>query len=339
MESIVYSKIIDFIRPKLSPTQFGFLSKRCSVSQLLSCYSEVMKGFDSGHDSDMIYLDFRKAFDSVAHKELLFKLWRIGITGPLWSWFDNYLLDRHHYVSFEGAISTEMHVRSGVPQGSILGPLLFLIYINDIHEVVRTSSEFIFADDTKILQKAVPNAEHDLLQEEIYRVCLWCTDWKLKMNTSKCSHIHFSLRTPTAAKSYVIEDTVIRSSDSYKDLGITVTSTLSWSKHLNRICGRAYAALATIRRTLPPSASPRLKRHLYVATVRSLLVYGSQVWRPRLIKDIKKIESVQRRATKYILMDFSLSYRDSWSCYLFPCGWRYTISCSSKKYQGPSGQF
>ena len=111
MESIIYSSIIDFIRPTLSVSQYGFLSGRSSTTQLLSCYNRVMEGFDAGQDSDILYLDLQKAFDSVAHQELLFKLWRIGITGKLWKWFQNYLLDRQHYVSYEGATSITPEVR------------------------------------------------------------------------------------------------------------------------------------------------------------------------------------------------------------------------------------
>ena len=147
----------------------------------------VIEGFESGCDSDMIYLDIKKAFDSVAHEELLFKLWRMGITGTLWKWFQNYLLNRQHYVSYQGAASSKMPVRSGVPQGSILGPLLFLIYINDVQEAIKTSSDFIFADDTKLLHSCVLSSDSDFLQEEIDNVCFWCTTWNLHLSTINVS--------------------------------------------------------------------------------------------------------------------------------------------------------
>ena len=310
LESIVYGKIIDFIRPKLSKSQFGFLSNRSSTSQLLCCYNRVMKGFDAGLDSDVIYLDLRKAFDSVAHQELLYKLWRIGITGSLWGWFQNYLLDRRHYVAFQGATSSHLSVLSGVPQGSVLGPLLFLIYIDDIHEALRSTCGFNFADDSKLLQTAVLNSDYELVQEDIDSVCTWCSNWNLCLNSNKCSHIHFSLKKSNLATPFTIGESTIQSSSSYKDLGILITSTLSWTDHINKICGKAYGALAMLRRTLPLCTSVNLKRNLYLTMVRSHLVYGSQVWRPSLIKNFIKIELVQRRATKFILGQSYSGYRD-----------------------------
>ncbi len=119
-------------------------NKSC-LTQLLSAFSIIYQAIDDKKQVDMIYLDFRKAFDSVPHDELLYKLWRIGITGHLWHWFQSYLTGRYHYVMHDNTMSDILPVRSGVPQGSILGPLLFIVYVNDIPENISFSHCFLFA--------------------------------------------------------------------------------------------------------------------------------------------------------------------------------------------------
>ena len=151
LESIVFSKIIDFIYPRLSKLQFGFLKGRSCLTQLLTCFSKVFDSIDGNTPCDVIYLDSRKAFDSIPHPELLYKLLLFGITGPLWFWFRSYLNDRSHLEHIEGSSSDLLPVRSGVPQGSVLGPLLFLVYINDLPSVITSCSTYLFADDSKLL--------------------------------------------------------------------------------------------------------------------------------------------------------------------------------------------
>ena len=142
LERIVYEKVAPFIRPLLSHQQFGFLKNRSCLTQLLLAFSDVNVAIENKRTCSAVYVDFRKAFDSVPHNEL-FKLWQIGITGPLWQWFREYLSCRQHFVSIDGCTFNLLPVLSGVPQGSILGLLLFIIYVNDIPERILHSSVFI----------------------------------------------------------------------------------------------------------------------------------------------------------------------------------------------------
>jgi len=141
LESIVYDNIIDFIQLNLSCAQFGFLEKRSSISQLLTCYSEIIEAFESGLSADVVYLDLKKTFDSVLpHHELLVKLWIIETTGLLWYWFKDYLSNRKNCVRYRDFISDSLPALSGAPQGSVLGLLVFLIYINYIPSSMCHSS-------------------------------------------------------------------------------------------------------------------------------------------------------------------------------------------------------
>ena len=142
-------------------------------------YSYVTEALDQSHNLDAVYLDFSKAFDTLPHSKLLFKLWHIGITGPLWMWFKDYLSNRHHYVEINGIKSKLLPVLSGVPQGSVLGPLLFLIYINDLPSCISHSCIHLSADDTKLLLDVTKYNDVNL-QHDLQAINNWCKNWYLK---------------------------------------------------------------------------------------------------------------------------------------------------------------
>ena len=147
----------------------------------------------SSFQTDVLYLDFRKAFDSVAHNELLFKLWNFGITDSLWSWIKAYLSNRHQCVSVGQSVSSTIPVISGVPQGSILGPLLFLIFINDLPDVHEKSMMLLFADDAKCVMPISSWRDCTLLQNDLTMLSEWCTTWSMSLNEEKCSTVHFTI--------------------------------------------------------------------------------------------------------------------------------------------------
>lgn len=308
LESIIYNKIISFIRPLISQKQFGFLKKSSCLMQLLTSFNQVYTAVDDKKDCEVIFLDFRKAFDSVPHQELLWKLWYMGITGPLWFWFRNYLTEREHFVSIDGKASELLPVISGVPQGSILGPLLFLIYVNDLPAAISYSSIYMFADDTKLIAPFAPGHGSLELQEDLLALQEWCRKWKLQLNIKKCVAILFSLAKHQHSD-FTISDSVISNSNSHRDLGVVVCGNLSWLQHYNKICANCYQALHLMRRSLPVTAPVSLKRNLYLCLVRSHLAYCSQLWCPRFLKDISMLERIQRRASKFILNDFTSDYK------------------------------
>ena len=269
LESIIYAKVIPFIYPQLNECQFGFLQNRSCLTQLLSSFSQIYDSLENKNHCDVIYLDFKKAFDSVPHNELLFKLWHVGITGPLWLWFKNYLTSRSHFVLLD-FVSSDVHVLpvlSGVPQGSVLGPLLFLIYVNDIPDSVPHSSAYLFADDTKVL-KSIQSFNDSLdLQRDIDSLVEWCREWKLSLNEIKCAAVRYSLSSKcTTQPTYTIKNILIKSSTTHCDLGIMVDQNLSWDKHYNHISFKAYRSLHFIRRIISPTAPVSLKKTIVYLT-------------------------------------------------------------------------
>ena len=303
LESIIYDKIFPFIIPNLSLYQFGFIPDRSSVQQMLVFYTAVLRGFNSRTQTDAIYLDIKKAFDVVSHTKLLFKLSTYGISGELHNWFRAYLSNRVHSVCIDGVLSNTLSVLSGVPQGSILGPLLFLIYVNDLPSVLNSSSMFLFADDSKISRPISSTSAPDWLQGDIHSLYIW----SLHFNISKCHCMHFAVSGPVL-HSYSIGDQVIGSVTSVKDLGILVSSDLSWDSHYSSIISKAYRSLAMLRRYIGSSSST-VKKLLYFSVVRSKLCYCSQLWRPVFFKHVFLFEQLQRRATKFILNDFHNDYK------------------------------
>ena len=299
LERIVYKHIIDFIRPQLSKNQFGFLKGRSCLSQLLTSYSEIVEALNAGESCDVINLDFAKAFDKVSHNQLLFKLWRLGITGNTWKWFECYLSNRTHYVCLEGTNSSSLSVLSGVPQGSILGPLLFLIYVNDITTPIVNSSIYIYADDTKLVKRIANAKDQADLQSDLDHLVIWCKDWNLSLNLDKCVYLHFGKTIPDTQ--YNLDSKLILTRDSHKDLGVTIQNSLSWDKHINDLCSKAYSCLYLIKRNTQCSHDLHTKRTLYTTLVRSNLTFCSQVWRPQSHKAITKVEQIQRRSSKFIL--------------------------------------
>ena len=312
LELIIFNHISEFIVSNISVCQFGFVRHRSSVQQLLLSINSILDYLDGTIKShvDMIFLDFRKAFDSVSHNELLVKLWHFGITGDLWYWFRAYLTDRNQYVSINNYHSSLLPVISGVPQGSILGPLLFLVFINDLPDCVLNSTMLLFADDVKCSLPISSQFDCFLLQNDLDVLTVWSKYWNLCFNESKCSLVRFGFqKSSSSSHIYSINSCVIQNDSQHKDLGIIVSSDLSWTNHIRYIAAKAYKILALLRRSFHNCNSVHSKKLLYISLVRSQLIYGSQVWRPHLLKDIDALEAIQRRSTKFILNDYTIDYK------------------------------
>ena len=288
----------------MSVSQFGFLRGRSTLQQMLVFFNSLL---NSASQTDVIYLDFKKAFDSVAHNELLCKLWKFGITGDLWQWVRAYLSNRVQYVSIGQSTSPMLPVISGVPQGSILGPVLFLIFVNDLPSTLSFSKVLLFADDAKCIMPIYSLQDCLNLQTDLSRLSDWCSTWNL---LEKCSAISFKPRSSPLSFNYHLNGKQISSIAAQKDLGLFVSADLTWRSHYQLISSRAYKMLGLLRRVFSSSVSVSAKRSLYISLVRSKLLYCSSVWHPYLLVDIKNLEYVQRRATKFNASNPLLDYRN-----------------------------
>ena len=309
LERLIYNKISDYVFKLISPSQFGFRPNNSTPQQLLLFLSDIFNSFEAKRRIDAVYIDFKKAFDSVPHQELLLKLWSYGITGSLWLWFRAYLSSRLQKVTINHCSSDLLPVVSGVPQGSILGPILFLLFVNDIPDCLSTSKLLLFADDAKCFHLIKSLDDVCLLQLDLDSLVAWSKKWKLHFNSSKCLAISFSKKQESAEQVYKLCNSEVVHKDNLRDLGVILSRDLSWSAHYNAITSKAYKTLGLIRRCFNRNIPYFAKKNLYISLVLSQITYCSVIWRPHLIKDIKLLESVQRRATKFILNDFTSDYK------------------------------
>ena len=290
----------------LHDLQHGFRPNRSCVTQLLIVLHELGRTLDAGKEIDLIYLDFSKAFDSVAHQKLLFKLKHFGISGPLLNWFTDYLCER---VVVEGISSSFLNVPSGVPQGSVVGPLLFLLYVNDLPESASNSTVALFADDSKCFRAIEVPSDRDLLQLDLDSMFNWSSIWELKFNASKSFLLRISRKRNSKPHSYYLNNELVTSVTSYNDLGVVVGNDLKWSPHIASCTAKANRMLGFLRRNCTQMTDTRCRRLLYLALVRSHLSYGSEVWAPQgSSRDLGLLEGVQRRASKFIVQDYESPY-------------------------------
>ena len=326
-ERCVYNKINSHIIVDIHELQHGFMKGLSTTTQLLQVYDEINSIVDCKGQVDAIFLDFSKAFDSIPHELLTYKLQSFGIQGKLLSWFGDYLTNRQQRVVIDGETSPFVPVLSGVPQGSILGPLLFLLYINDLPMCLSSSSKMaLYADDAKVYRQIVTYDDCLSLQSELDNIYRWSIQWGMDFNLKKCSVISFYRKKNNINFYYNMNGIIFRQENCIRDLGITVESDLCWNTHIGNIVKKAFNVLWFLKRTLGKSVLPCVKKTFYCSLVRPHLECGSIVWSVITKKNLKYIESVQRHATKFITNDYLSDYKTRLkSCNLLPLSYRREI--------------
>ncbi|MEW8548097.1 MAG: reverse transcriptase family protein, partial [Candidatus Thiodiazotropha sp.] len=304
MEHILHSQIMQHLDHHniLSDQQHGFRKKRSCESQLILTIQDLASGLEEGEQIDAILLDFSKAFDKVPHQRLLLKLHHYGIRGSLLSWIESFLTLRSQRVLVEGKSSSSVPVVSGVPQGTVLGPLLFLLYINDLPERVSSTAR-LFADDSLLYRRIKSEQDQRALQEDLVNLEKWEEDWQMSFNPSKCEVIRISKRRHQMTGSYSIHGHQLVFVKSGKYLGVTLTDNLSWNDHVDQVVKKANNSLAFLRRNLS-SCPSQTKAQCYQSLVRPSLEYASTAWDPYTQTNINKLEAVQRRAARFVTGDY-----------------------------------
>ncbi len=247
---------------------------------------------------DAIYLDFAKAFDTVSHKKLLHKLKAYGVGGKLWEWIEAFLSGRTQKVSVGNTFSESSPVLSGIPQGTILAPILFVLFINDLPDILCSSKVNLFADDIKIYKEIKNSDDCLLLQSDLDRIYEWSETWQLQLASYKCQTFSLGYRNETYR--HTINGEVLKKTSCLRDLGIFLNKNLKPSLHIDKICSSARQKISFLFKIFRTKNVNALKQ-AYVAYIRSQLEYNSPVWSPSFAVDVDKLEKVQKWVTRKIL--------------------------------------
>ena len=299
LERIVASQIREHLVSNnlLHHAQHGFTIGRSTCTNLLECLNDWTLHLQDKHQVVVAYIDFSKAFDVVSHNKLFERLQSYGISGTLLSWLRNFFTGRTQCTKVGTMLSDLTDLISGVIQGSVLGPLMFLAYLNELAEILEKFGITVkfFADDVKLYVKIKNDVDVCVLQEAVDALCRWAEVWQLSISIDKCSVLNIGKCVPSTTIS--IDGALLPYVTSCRDLGITVTSDLTPSVHVNNIIVKAHQRANAIHRCFI-SRNVELLVRAYLVYVRPLLEYNSPVWSPYLMYDIQAIEHVQRRFTK-----------------------------------------
>lgn len=305
-QHIIFTHLVNYLEDNsfFSTSQHGFRKFFSCETQLITFTNNLHEYIDSGFFVDCIFLDFAKAFDKVNHSLLLHKLNALNMDPQVLDWIREFLSCRVQYVTANGSDSPLAPVGSGVPQGSVLGPLLFLIYINDLTANI-SSQACLFADDCVIYQKIANASDVTSLQNDLNIVTEWCHTWHMELNVAKCKSMRVTRRDVISA-SYFLNNNSLQITASYRYLGVYICSDLSWKHHVDYLIAKANQTLGYLKRNfyLAPLS---LKLLLYTTYVRPQLEYASSVWDPHHSTLIQGIEAVQNRSARFISANYNRS--------------------------------
>lgn len=300
-EKAVKFKLNQIIEPQLSSAQHGFREKRSVSTNLMNLSIMAHETFARGTQIDIFYGDFKNAFDRVWHKRLIEKMARYNIGIVTAKWLCEFIIGRTSYVKIGNATSRTYVTMSGVPPGSVLGPSMFSIFIDDLEDVMEHTKLLLFADDVKLLKKISTIDDTIMLQNDINNLQKWSENNHLYLNNQKCAIFTASRRKSHIKINYKIGDHLIERKEEIRDLGILLDQRLSFSHHIEQITAHARQMIGYIKSVSNGNFSIVTQKILYLAYVRSKLEFASVIWNPyqEIYKD--DIESIQKQFVIYLL--------------------------------------
>lgn len=306
-EIVLYDRIYPAVRNLIAFSQHGFMSRRSTETNLLLITQHLAEELDARGQVDVIYTDFSKAFDRMDHGILLEKLHQFGFSSGMTQFCDSYVKDRRQFVFYNGHQSEKYISTSGVPQGSNLGPLLFLLFINDLDSQLNANKLF-YADDLKIY---LPISNWDncvRLQLNLDGIFDWCLINKLSLNISKCKTVTFTRKKSVIEFAYNMDGAVLSRQNTIKDLGVVFDSKLSFVEHIDLKISEAQRIYGFIVRNCRGFSNVIALKSLFFAYVRSKLEYCSNIWNPHYNIHVARIESLQRKFLKYLVFKIDNTY-------------------------------
>ena len=307
-ERCIKTKLLAECEEYLDPRQHGFVNGKSCTTQMVPFADNLALALNNKSRVDVIYFDFAKAFDTVSHDLILHKLkYLYGVDGLMLRFIKSYLQGRQQQVVVSGSKSSTLPVHSGVPQGSILGPLLFVLFINDMFSCISDETNIaLYADDTKIWREINMFDDHIVLQQDINNLLQWSLQNKMKFHPSKCKALSVSLQRnvldnlPFNVYHYVLGESFIDFVGSQRDLGVIINTKLLWGPQIDNLISNASSKLGLLMRTCHFTTNKRQKRSFYLAIVRSLFEHCSVIWCPQHATHIAKFDAIQKRAIKWI---------------------------------------
>ena len=310
VERVIAKRIVQHLEAEnlYNDGQHGFRRGRSCLTQLVQHYQSILELLSQDRDVDVMYLDFSKAFDKVDHNILLTKLRTIGISDQLCVWISSFLKERKQFVAVEGAVSSESSVISGVPQGTVLGPLLFLIFIADISDGLLSSTATSFADDTRVLRPVSNVQDCGALQGDLARVYDWAVANNMCFNGDKFELLRYTVNGEPIPFQYLTsEGTAIEAKSEVMDLGVIMSSSANFKAQVDQIIKKAKERLSWIFRVFL-TRDPKPMLTLYRALVLPILEYCSQLWHPVQLGISRSLEAVQRSFTSRLRGMENLNY-------------------------------